>query len=108
MTPPHDPAKVRLPLFLPGLLEALTQGAGGTELLIVDDGSGQEEQTWLAEYVKGLQAAHKALDEAHDAYYALVGLATAKPLTVLKGHKGTVGDIRFAPVGTRLCRTEDD
>lgn len=51
----------RLPLFLPGLLEALARRAGETEVLIVDDGSGPEEQAWLADYVKSLQPAHPAL-----------------------------------------------
>lgn len=53
--------RARLPLFLPGLLEALFERAPGTDVLVVDDGSGPEEQVWLADYVKSLQAAHPAL-----------------------------------------------
>lgn len=53
--------RARLPLFLPGLLEALSMGEGKTEVMIVDDGSGPEEQGWLSEYVAELQAAHPGL-----------------------------------------------
>ncbi len=53
--------RARLPLFLPGLLGALAAGGGETEVLIVDDGSGAEEQAWLADYVRGLQEGYPSL-----------------------------------------------
>ncbi|MDB6069616.1 MAG: glycosyl transferase family 2 [Verrucomicrobiales bacterium] len=44
--------RARLPTFLPALLSALDETApGGVEVLIVDDGSGAEEQEWLRGYV---------------------------------------------------------
>ena len=53
--------RARLPLFLPGLLEALSKRPEETEVMIVDDGSGAEEQAWLADYIRGLQIKHPAL-----------------------------------------------
>ena len=53
--------RARLPLFLPGLLEALFLRAPGTDVLIVDDGSGPEEQAWLWQYAADLQATYPGL-----------------------------------------------
>jgi len=48
--------RARLPLFLPGLLEALRAADAAVDVLVVDDGSGAEEQAWLASYLRELQA----------------------------------------------------
>ena len=53
--------RARLPLFLPDLLGALAARGGGVEVMIVDDGSGREEQEWLAAYTCELQGVHPDL-----------------------------------------------
>lgn len=53
--------RARLPLFLPELLAALAKRTGETEVMIVDDGSGAEEQAWLADYIRSLQTKYPAL-----------------------------------------------
>jgi dolichyl-phosphate beta-glucosyltransferase len=49
--------RARLPVFLPALLPALRGTAGEVDVLVVDDGSGGEEQAWLAGYIGELQPA---------------------------------------------------
>jgi dolichol-phosphate mannosyltransferase len=46
--------RARLPQFLPELLTALREASAVVDVLVVDDGSGPEEQAWLSEYVTGL------------------------------------------------------
>ena len=53
--------RARLPLFLPRLLDVLSERAAETDVMIVDDGSSADEQAWLAEYVLELQATYPAL-----------------------------------------------
>ena len=53
----------RLPHFLPGLCEALRDEAG-LRVRVVDDGSGPEQQQWLADYVDRLRAEFRFLDFA--------------------------------------------
>lgn len=53
--------RARLPLFLPALLTSLAAAAAPVEVLVVDDGSGEEEKAWLREYVSGLQEAYAGL-----------------------------------------------
>lgn len=53
--------RARLPVFLPPLLAALKETAGTVEVLVVDDGSGAEEQAWLADYLTSLRAAWPVL-----------------------------------------------
>ena len=51
----------RLPQFLPGLLSALRSAGAAVDVLMVDDGSGAEEQGWLDGYLSGLRASEPAL-----------------------------------------------
>lgn len=53
--------RARLPLFLPDLLRALAARGGGVDVMIVDDGSGLEEQEWLAAFISELQGVHPGL-----------------------------------------------
>lgn len=54
--------RARLPTFLPPLLAALEETAPGlADVLIVDDGSGEAEQSWLRDYIKERQSTSPSL-----------------------------------------------
>jgi glycosyltransferase involved in cell wall biosynthesis len=53
----------RLPRFLPRLAESLTRSGLDVRLLLVDDGSGPEQQKWLDLYVDDLRRRYPIMDK---------------------------------------------